>query len=123
MPNAAVDERMAASQSLRMSLSTYGITCPRTTCSAVDRSPAPAVTTAAAANHAERCAWLRSSIAIAAPTLESSRYHKLSRSDSHRCAAARTSVATMLAASQWRCKNATAASLPAPIQAATSPAT
>ena len=52
------------------------------------------MTAAAAANHACRWARVRSSMAIAVATFESTRYQRLSRSDSHRWAAARSSMAT-----------------------------
>ncbi|COW91405.1 Uncharacterised protein [Mycobacterium tuberculosis] len=54
----------------------------------------------AAANHAGRCARARSSIAMAVATLESTSCQRLSRSDSQRWAAARTSVTTEFPVSQ-----------------------
>jgi len=87
---AAIAERIAVTQSARMSLSTKGLTSRSIRSLADARSPAPVVTVCAAASHSSGA---RPSAAIAAATFPSTVCHRLSRSEANASAVVRTAAA------------------------------
>ena len=113
----AVAERIAASQSARMSLSTNGFTSCSIRSLAAARSPAPVVTVCAAASHSSGA---RPSVVIAAATFPSTVCQMSSRSVASASAVVRTAAAAAADASPCRCRNSRERSALRPCQAADS---